>query len=298
MGANMKKILAVLLSLFLINQSLIATNDPQLDKPPLTVWIRSFGKESATLIAPYLKQVDQTLSPHFHLRIVVATKPGDPVLKVLEEIVLNCLLTALQAELGSISQGLNALIEASSVGSYILSLSQGVEIHAHQVREALSWLNRGAWAHGWQVSNLQNDGSAPGKGWYHTAALYPPSTLLWMKAHPFPYWIDNGVDGHLMIDGESIPIGDNEEVVLMARVIKEYPEAFFVHNTRDILHFTMQTGNGITFEQKLKRKVLASDHYLKNRLQMSAEEVWSHLLLITEQGVVSTSSILHSDVNK
>ncbi len=262
---------------FILFGSLLNANG----KPHLTVWIRSFGADSARIILPYVEQIKNELEEEFQLKILVATKPNDPVLTAFTD--PHPSVTVLQTNLDSISQGLNALIESSSSGSYVLSLSQGVEIHATEIKEAMPQLDNGAWAYGWQLSNLNNDGSAPGKGWYHTAALYPPATLKWMKTHLFPNWIDTGVDGYLTIDGEKIPIANNEEVVLMATVLQEHPKAFFVLNTRDILNFNNRTGNGVSFQQKLKRKIPVADFYLRNRFHVKPEEVWSHLVIISSE---------------
>lgn len=274
----MKKIFTILVSFFFMSHSLIAEESVQ--KQTLTVWIRSFGNSSASLITPYLEQIEKEFLDDFDLTILVATKPQDPVLTVLKDLRLHCPLIVLQTNLNSISQGLNSLIDATLTNSYVLVLSQGVEIHANHVKEASIVLENGAWAHGWQISKLQNDGSVPGKGWYHTAALYPPSTLLWMKSHPFPYWVDNGVDGYLTIGEESIPIGGNEEVALMGMAIQSDPTAFFIHDNRNILNLAIETGTGITFEQKLKRKTLVGNYYLEHRFQMDPADVWRHLFLI------------------
>ncbi len=248
----------------------------------MTVWIRSFGEKSAQIIVPYLKQLERELSMDFELSILVATKPQDPVLGALEEIRDSNYLSILQTNLGSISQGLNSLIQETPVDHYVLSLSQGIDISVKNVSDAFAFLEEGAWVHGWQLANLSNNGSVPGKGWYHTAALYPPKAIFWMKTHPFPYWIDNNVDGFVIIDGESIPIGGNEEVVLMGMVIQDFPKAKFLHNTRDVLNFFAETGTNVSFEQKLKRKTAVSEYYLKIRLQMEPGEVWDHLFLISK----------------
>ncbi len=267
-------------STFLIFFILISTLVTAQERPSLTIWMRSFGNDSTNILVPYLNEVETALSEDFELKILVATKPNDPVLKILEQVRQDPRVTALQTNLDSISEGLNTLIESTPPGCYVLSLSQGVEIDADHIKEALSWFEKGAWAFGWQISNLNNDGSAPGRGWYHTAALYPPPTVAWMKTHLFPCWIDTGFEGSILIDGEKIPIGGNEEVILMATVLQDYPQAFFVHNTKSILNFSLQTGNGISFAQKLKRKVPVAAYYLKNRFHVNPEEVWSHLVVI------------------
>lgn len=253
-----------------------------LAKPALTVWIRSFGAKSAQIISPYLEDIKGELSTDFELSIIVATKPQDPVLDILEEIKADDGLSILQTNLGSVSQGLNDLVQATAADHYVLSLSQGVDISIKDVTDAIALLKNEVWVYGWQLSNLSNDGSMPGKGWYHTAALYPPAAISWMKAHPFPYWIDNGVDGCVWVDGESIPIGGNEEIVLMGMIIKDFPNAIFLHNTRDVLNFSIETGTNVSFEQKLKRKVAVAEYYLKTRLQMNPQDVWNHLYLICE----------------
>ena len=250
------------------------------EKIPITVWIRSFGIESKSRILPYLLQLDKALSSDFELHFVVVTKPNDPVMEALETAQLGH-LEVVQANLDSVSQGLNALIAATDTDSCVLSLSQGVEIEAKHLKEALFWLEKGAWAYGWQLSNMNNDGSLPGKGWYHTACLYPAKCVAWLKKHPFPTWIDAGVDGSIACEGELIPIGGNEEIIVMGLVLQEDPTAFFVHDARNILNLEVRTGTGVTFEQKLKRKVLVTDYYLTKRLQLDPKEVWSHLLVLT-----------------
>lgn len=271
----MRKFANALVVLLLIHCSLFA-------KPALTVWIRSFGEKSAQIVVPYVKQVEEELSTDFELCVFVATKPNDPVLNALEEMGNDDYLSVLQTNLGSFSQGLNDLVQTTPADCYVLSLSQGVDISAKDVMDAIALLKGEAWVHGWQLSNLSNDGSMPGKGWYHTAALYPPKTISWMKTHPFPNWIDNGVDGFVLVDGESIPIGGNEEVALMGMVLQNFPNAIFLHNIRDILNFSSETGTHISFEQKLKRKVAVAEYYLKTRLQMEPQEVWNHLFLISD----------------
>jgi hypothetical protein len=134
--------------------------------------------------------------------------------------------------------------------------------------------------YGWEITDFGNDGSEPRKGWYNTAASYSPICLDWMKDHPFPHWIDNGVEGELLIDNQAVPIGGNEEIVLMGHVISENSNAFFVLNTRDCLDSTIKTGTGISYEAKIKRKVSVSHYYLEQKLHLSPEKLWEHLLII------------------
>ena len=252
-------------------------------KKPLTIWIRSFGITSEAIIVPYLEELENELSPFFDLTLLVATNINDPVAACLQKALTPHKIV--YTNLHSISTGLNSLVEATGKDATVLSLSQGVAITASHVIHALGWIEIGALAHGWRISNMNNDGSLPGLGWYNTAALYSPFCLNWMKENPFPYWIDNGVEGTFCINGKEVAIGDNEEVVLMARVINQYPSAYFVHNIRDSLTLYLETAVGISFEEKLKRKTLASNYYLENKLHMNPDEVWSHLWILSSTGL-------------
>ncbi|HEX4838947.1 MAG TPA: hypothetical protein VFU89_00715 [Rhabdochlamydiaceae bacterium] len=271
----MKKWIKCFIVLILINCNLVA-------RPDVTVWVRSFGESSAQIIRPYLEQIEKELSTDFELHILVATKPQDPVLNALQGMKINNHLTVLQTRVDSVSTGINELTKATPEGRYVLSLSQGVNISARNVRDALAFLNADdeSYAYGWELSNMHNKGARPGEGWYHTAVLYPPKTISWMKEHLLPDWVDNGVAGSILVEEESIPLGGNEEVVVMGRISQEFPKAIFFHNIRDILDFSRETGTCVSFKQKMKRKAAVADYYLTKQLKMDPNQVWEHLFLI------------------
>lgn len=250
-------------------------------KEDVVVWIRAFGDDAKNEIVPYVRYLHEELDTAFNLKILVATNYDDPVAHVLMHETPLPSVHIVFGHMKSNHQGLNALVEATPSDSFLLSLSLGVKIKRHHLAEALQCVQNGAWVYGWKISNMQNDGSKPGLGWYNTAALYSKPCLNWLKNNPFPYWIDNGVEGYIEIDNEKIAIGNNEEVVLMASILQQgYHSAYYILNVADPLEFTHQTGNGISFNAKMKRKIYAAKYYLDHKFCVSADEVWSRLRII------------------
>lgn len=251
-------------------------------KSEVTVWVRAFGEQAGAQICPYLSGLYESLSPDFDLDIILCTNANDLLLGYVEGI-KHLPLKIIFADMDSFSKPLNELIVHTSPNKPVLSLSVGVKMKPSFLIDALSWVERNAWVYGWEIIGFGNDGSEPGKGWYNTAALYSPICMHWMKDHPFPKWIDNGMEGELLIDNQSVPIGGNEEVVLMGQIIREKPNAFFVLNTSERLDSTIKTGTGISYEAKIKRKVFVARHYLEQKLHMSPEKLWDHLLLTSQK---------------
>lgn len=248
-------------------------------KPMVTVWIRAFGEQTGKQISPYLTDLYRDLSSDFDLDFILCTNQNDPLLAYLEDI-KTLPLTIIFADMRSFSQPLNQLIEQTPPNGAVLSLSVGISMKSFLLSEALDWMEKGAWVYGWEVADFGNDGSEPGKGWYNTAALYSPTCVAWMKHNPFPGWIDNGAEGELFIDQQPIPIGGNEEVVLMGKVIQAYPTAFFVLNTEKVLASPSKTGTGISYQAKMKRKTAVAQYYLEHKLHLTPEQLWQHLLII------------------
>lgn len=128
--------------------------------------------------------------------------------------------------------------------------------------------------YGWLISNHENDGSCPGKGWYNTAALIDKTIVQQMK-EGIPKWVDNGALGNI---GKHI-IGGNEEIPIMVQAQEKEPRARFILNTTDPVSSNLQLGTGISFQEKLERKMVVGKHYMQKlhqELEVETDfECWS-----------------------
>lgn len=260
-------------------------------RPHLTVWIRAYGEQAAQHTIPYLHELNEELSAYFQLKFLLCTQRKDPLLKVIPHVQSTVPIEVVQAEMLSHSQVLNSLIKHTKESQYVLSASVGAKIKPAHLIHAIGWLDEGAWVYGWKIASLGNDGSQPGKGWYNTAALYSPKCLHWMKHNAFPKWIDNGVEGTLKVGDDVVPIGGDEEIVLMGLAIQHDPKIFFVLNTKETIEYNEKTGTGVSYESKLERRVPVARYYLEKKLHQAPSQIWRHLFIIREDDTVLNGAL-------
>ena len=280
-----KRILFLWIALFSIVQTAVfSCTENSTERKPLAIWVRAYGNPAKEEINSYLVRTADQLSPHFDTTIMLCTNPDDPVLEAIQTLPENFPIKPVFANMRSFQQSLNQLTTETPPSTPVLLLSVGLDIEPRLLIDALEWMHAGAYTVGWTIESLGNDGTLPGKGWYNTAALYSPDCIQWLKEHPFPVWVDNGVEGSLLIEDRIVPIGGNEEIWLMGALYSEQPQAFSVLNTKDILHFSNRTGTDIDFDAKMKRKTLVSDYYLEKKLNLTHRALWSRLVILQKDG--------------
>ncbi len=227
--------------------------------PDLTVWIRAGGPAVKSEIVSFVQKVSESLPTHLAYQILVCTNPNDPILEELNTIAkAHKTVKVIFSQLSSFSSALTALANQTDGASNVLSLSVGVTIRQDQIKTGLERLTGKVKVYAWSVSGHGNDGSGPGKGWYHTAALIDKTIMQQMRAG-VPKWVDNGVLGTI---GKHL-IGGNEEVPIMVEALQRDPESKFILNTTDPVSSSLQLGTGITFQEKLERKTLVGEHYMQ-----------------------------------
>lgn len=254
--------------------------------PKITVWVRAGGSavksEISTFIQNTLKSLPQGIDP----QILVCTNENDTILEELDTITkTEKTVKVIFSHLSSYSSSLTALARHTDSDSSVLSLSVGIAIRTGQIREGLSSLNGRVRAYGWAIKEHGNDGSVPGKGWYHTAALLDKTVVKLLQEEGIPHWVDNGVLGTV---GEHT-IGGNEEIPLMVRILQLEPDAKFVLNVSDPVSTSLQVGTGVRFQEKIARKGVVSLFYMHKLHQESAvteefedwaKQIWKSLEVI------------------
>lgn len=232
--------------------------------PKLTVWIRAGGTAVKSEIPAYIQKVLETLPYSVNSEIMICTNEGDTILEELKTITKTTkLVKIIFSQLNSFSKALIALAKNTDPESTVLSLSVGVNIRKDQIETGLASLKNRVKAYGWKVTELENDGSVPGKGLYNTAALFDKTIVKQMREGGVPEWVDNGVLGKI---GKHT-IGGNEEIPIMIKAIEKEPEAQFILNINDPVSTPQQTGTGISFQEKLERKTIVGDHYMRKMYQ-------------------------------
>ncbi|MBJ7450186.1 MAG: hypothetical protein JHC93_07515 [Parachlamydiales bacterium] len=280
----MKKLLIFIT--FLVSQFCIVSADT-FKKPDLTLWIRAYGDQAVNLLSDSIENYQKNLTPFFNLNYFIATYQDDPVEKYFKNMPQVTILTT---NLESITDTFKILSNATPDDQAVLVISNGVEIMPQQIINAMGWLDTGAVIYGWKIEEMGNDGSVPGKGWYNTCALYNSRCVSFLKEHPLPFYVNPGIAGKLIIDGESIAIGGNEEIPLMAEYLKKEPKAFFVLDCFTPVHLKNQTGNQVSFAQKMKRKIPVAKFYIEKKLNTTVEDLWKHLNIITSENTLIIGS--------
>ncbi len=173
------------------------------------------------------------------------------------------------SNLGSFSTALTSLAQNTDPESNVLTLSVGVDIREDQISKGLANLKGRVRVYGWQVSEQKNDGSVPGKGWYNTAALIDKTVVKQMREEGVPQWVDNGALGRI----GKYTIGGNEEIPTMIRALQREPKAKFVLDVSDPVSLSAQLGTGVSFKEKMERKVVVGQHYMHKMYEESGEDV-------------------------
>jgi hypothetical protein len=233
------------------------------DTPELTVWIRAGGPAIKTEITSFVQKVLQTLPASVPSKILICTNENDPILDELNTITKTCkIVKVIFSQLNSFSVALTSLAQHTDSESNVLTLSVGINISEDQILTGLKSLTGRVKVYGWLVSDHGNDGSCPGKGWYNTAALLDKRIVQQMKEE-IPKWVDNGVLGKI---GKHT-IGGNEEIPIMVQALQKDPEAKFILNTSDPVYSSLQLGTGVSFQEKLERKIVVGEHYMRKMHQ-------------------------------
>jgi hypothetical protein len=237
-----------------------STDIPKKDTPKLTVWIRAGGNAVKLEISSFVEQILEKLPQNVNSKILVCTNADDTILDKLAILTKKYdKVKVIFSQLSSFSTALTTLAQNTDPESYVLSLSVGVDIRKDQIVTGLGNLTDRVRVYGWTVSGYGNDGSAPGRGWYNTAALIHKVVVKQMREEGVPSWVDNGVLG--MIDKHII--GGNEEIPIMVRWLQSDPEAIFILNASDPVSSSIQLGTGISFQEKLERKIIVGKHYMQ-----------------------------------
>lgn len=254
-------------------------NEEQKDVTKLTVWIRAGGDAVKPKISTFVKQIFEKLPQNVTSKILVCTDEGDTILDELAIVAnTNDKVKIIFSKLSSFSTALTTLAQNTDPESDVLSLSVGVDIRNDQIESGLENLTGRVRVYGWTVNGYGNDGSVPGRGWYNTAALIHKIVVKQMREEGVPKWVDNGVlemiDKHI--------IGGNEEIPIMVRSLQREPEAIFNLNASDPVSSSIQLGTGISFQEKLERKVVVGLHYMQKLHQECGSNVefesWNKLV--------------------
>ncbi|MDF2578268.1 MAG: hypothetical protein K0S74_1752 [Chlamydiales bacterium] len=252
-------------------------------KKKMTVWIRAWGETVQPKLVPYLQKLIHDHEPWLDLQVLIATNDNDPILTdpLLQQMIEEKQVEIVLSNLHVISEPIQDLAKRTQHNTdAVILVSVGVEVQPAQAIEALGWIKCGAWAHGWQIDLMKNDGSQAGKGWYNTAVMFSPRFLHLLQDKGMPHWVDNGVEGYLDIAGQHIPIGGAEEVPMMHMALQIDPDAFFILNRRRSVHMEEKLGTGVTFEQKMLRKIAVTDFYLE-KMHTSWDEISKHFFIIS-----------------
>lgn len=244
--------------LMLLSMGISANNIPR-KNPELTVWIRAGGPAVKSEISNFILKILETLPQNVTSRILVCTNKDDTILEELDLITkTHETVKIIFAQLSSFSSALTTLAQNTDPESNVLTLSVGINIRKDQIQSGLKTLTGHVKVYGWSVSNHGNDGSCPGKGWYNTAALLD-KTIVQQMREGVPNWVDNGVLGSI---GKHL-IGGNEEIPIMVKALQEDPNAKFILNASDPVSSSLQLGTGITFQEKLERKIIVGKYYMQ-----------------------------------
>ncbi|MFN7038487.1 MAG: hypothetical protein ACK4OM_02825 [Alphaproteobacteria bacterium] len=242
----------------------------------LNICLRSWGKQNSLRTLTYICYLKETLGQAFKLNFFIATDIEKPII-LPDTQDLNIIYTNMH----SFSKSLNKIISMLPADSPTLTLSIGVKIKLEHILNALSWIKlENIYSYGWQIEGLNNNGIAPGRGWYNTAALFSEKFTELLKNRPLPDYIDNKKEGYLTVNNKPIPIGGNEEIIMMYYAINYDQMAYFVLNTKDILSYNFQEATDINFEEKLLRKEKVANYYIDKKLSVQKEDLWQHLILI------------------
>lgn len=217
------------------------------------------GSSVQSEITPFVKKV-------FHLaravtalfEVIICTNLNDPILEQVNALLENYNIKVIYADLSSFRSGLEALAKSTHPESKVMTLSVGINMREDQLITGWKSLNGRVKVYGWLVRGYGNDGTRPGKGWYNTAALLNKEIVALMK-EGLPKYIDNGV---LEKVGKHT-IGGNEEVVIQIWAKHRFPDAITILNTSDPVSSNLSLGTGVTFEEKLERKIVVGDIYMK-----------------------------------
>lgn len=233
------------------------------DTPNLTVWIRAGGPAVKTEIASFVEKVLETLPVSVTSKVLICTNENDPILEEINTITKTCkTVEVIFSQLNSFSTALTSLAEHTDSESNVLTLSVGINISENQILTGLKSLTGRVKVYGWLVDGHENDGSCPGKGWYNTAALLDKTIVQQMK-EGIPKWVDNGVLGKI---GKHT-IGGNEEIPIMVQALQNDYEAKFILDISNPVSSTLQLGTGVSFQEKLERKVVVGEHYMRKMHQ-------------------------------
>lgn len=250
--------------------------------PPLTVWIRAGGNNVKKAITPFIQKILLELPREVNSTILICTNENDTILEELNTIKNETGIKVIISQLSSYSAALTALAVNTQADSNVLTLSVGIGISEDQIRSGLESLRGRVKVYGWQVKKHKNDGSCPGKGWYNTAALLD-MTIVEQIRQGIPKWVDNGVLGKI----GDLTIGGNEEIPIMVNALERDPEAQFILNTKDRVSASLELGTGITFQEKIARKVVVGRVYMEKMyrelnkqtdLESWSKMVWESLI--------------------
>ncbi len=254
----------------------------------LIVQFRLFGQHAPMRPVIFMKEMLERLGDKFSPRFLLLTSELQHDFIAEATAAGAEVVTFSEGEKTSISGHYNRLMEAlTDLPLPRLYISPGVQITKDHVSEALHAL-RYDWnnlCYGWQIAGILNDGSCPGRLLQNTCQIFAPHAPRLIGK--LPKWVDSGELGAIDIsfsDGsmKSVPIGGGEETVQMAQAIAFNPYATFGFD-RDILPFPAHTGIGVSFDEKVARKVpVARDVYLP-RLGLTPKALMQHIVLYGEQ---------------
>ncbi|MBN8828831.1 MAG: hypothetical protein J0H68_09005 [Sphingobacteriia bacterium] len=256
-------------------------------KPLLYIWLRGWGEIAHHKILPYVNILDTTYSKFFSVKFLICTNENDIILKDNNFLSLfkHKKFQIIYANMHLFSDAINNLANATPKNVPVLSISLGIELEMQALINAYGWIKVGAYAHGWQIKGLGNDGTEPGKGWYNTCVLLNAKFIKSIKLNPLPSWIDNGILGNIKVREKEIPIGGGEEILLMKDILLKDKNAYFILDTNMKLTNHEHIATEVNFEEKIERKVAVAAYYLSNQLKISKDMLWNSLIVIKNDGL-------------
>lgn len=219
-------------------------------------------------------------------QVLICTNENDPIQGELDGLMrMDPRIQVIYSQLSSCHAALTSLSRHTFPESKVLTLSVGIQLSSQQIQRGFDHVTDAVRVYGWKVGDYGNDGKIPGKGWYHTAAILDPTIVKIIKDE-LPIWIDNNQLGAV----GNYTLGGNEEIPIMVLALQKDKNSQFILNVSDPVSSTIQLGTGITYAEKLERKVHVSKIYLEKmhkELHVTSDlkywtesEIWGALKLI------------------
>lgn len=211
----------------------------------------------------YVKYL-RTLKPG---KVTVVTLKEDPLLPTLKNVCDEVI--ELDRENYTYSGTAKTLYQACKDYN-LLFVSIGVEIQNWQLHHGLQILsNHNLYTIGWRILSQENDGSYLGKLSYHTCMLLKRGFYeIFEQAGGFPEYVENGILGNLSFkinnEVKNFRVGGQEELALQLRIYKKFKgkkTKMFGHIKHYGVDFPVKLGMGVSYDEKIIRKVLVADIY-------------------------------------